>query len=103
MLILPDLLQQDCGPGMPVVLKPIHRPGRTRYAGFYRVIEFIGRRDNLHRFNGSAGADIGEEKVLMKRKLERSILFRKYKQQEEANGRTSCSERFFYEVSLGHN
>eukprot|EP00959_Pyramimonas_sp_CCMP1952_P203723 4260266-Pyramimonas_sp.AAC.1 len=34
----------------------------------------------------------------MKRKLERSILFRKYKQQEEANGRTSCSERFFYEA-----
>ena len=88
---------------MPLVLQEIKRPGRSDYAGFGRVVQFIGRRDNLHRYNGSSGEghSMGREKVLMRRTAERSVLYAKFAKEEREAGRTPCSSRFFYEVCLG--
>jgi len=65
------------GPGYLVVLEADTRPGRAHNAGFGGIVQFIGRRDNLHRLPSSLGKGIQEENTLLKRKSLRSVLYRK--------------------------
>jgi hypothetical protein len=53
------------GPGYLVVLEADTRPGRAHNAGFGGIVQFIGRRDNLHRLPSFLGKGIQEENTLL--------------------------------------
>ena len=88
------------GPGYIVVLEADTRPGRAHNAGFGGIVQFIGRRDNLHRLPSSLGKGIQEGNTLLKRKSLRSVLYRKLVNECKAAEppRKFPARSFFYSV-----